>query len=294
MSPPITFLHFTDLHISNPDKPEPHAFQDTAETLTRVLEIARTIEPRPSFVVVSGDIANHADPAAYAELKRLWGDFPIPALFALGNHDNRAGFYEVFLDRHDHQGAPYAHSRVIDGVHVVCLDSSTPGQIHGTIEPEQFAWLEEVLDAHPGLPTVIAIHHPPAVGAAEHEEHAFETTAWADSQRLASMLRAHNVVGILAGHVHYDRVSVWNGIPVVITNGHHSSTDILNRDGMRAVAGAGFALCTLRPTGLTVSFVPLPSDRRELYRIPGERIRQLMSGRTAEEAVAEMFPVAAE
>jgi len=261
MSAPVTFLHFTDLHISNPEKPEPHAFQDTAETLSRVLDMARAIEPRPSFVVVSGDIANHADPAAYATLKRLWGDFPIPALFALGNHDDRAGFYEVFLDRHDHQGAPYAHSRVIDGVHVVCLDSSTPGQIHGTIEPEQFAWLEQVLDAHPGLPTAIAIHHPPAVGAAEHEEHAFETVGWADSQRLAAILKAHNVVGILSGHVHYDRVSVWNGI---ITRRPTSSTATAcarwpapaSRSAPSGQPASPSASCRCRPTGASSTASP--------------------------------------
>lgn len=290
----VTFLHLTDLHISNPGKPEPHAFADTAAVLTEVLQMARAIEPRPSFVMVSGDVANNADPAAYAELKRLWGDFDLPTLFALGNHDSREGFYREWLGRGEDLGAPYAHAQVIDGVHVIVLDSSTPGQIRGSIEPEQFDWLEETLGEHPELPKLIVTHHPPAIGE-EGEESDFETLGWADSQRLAEMLADYDVAGILSGHIHYDRVSVWNGIPVVVANGHHSSTDHLFRDGMRAVSGAGFALCTVRSTGLTASFVPLASDRRELYRISHERIRQLMGqSQSDEDMVARMFSDAAE
>lgn len=293
MTAPVTFLHLTDLHISNPEKQEPHAFADTAAVLTTVLRMARAIEPRPSFVVVSGDIANNADPAAYVELKRLWGDFDLPTLFALGNHDDRKGFYESMLGRLEETEAPYFHDRVIDGIHVIALDSSTPGKVHGTIEPEQFEWLETALAAHPELPKLIVTHHPPATRE-DIPELSFETLQLADSRRLAEMLEPYEVVGILCGHVHYDGVAMWNGIPVVITNGHHSSTDVLHSDGMRAVSGAGFAIGAIRPSGLTIKFVPLPSDRRELFRVSRERLRQLSAGKSAEEMVEALFPVAAE
>ena len=147
-----TFIHLTDLHIANPAKVEPHLYTDTAKTLSDVLARVRAIEPRPSFIVVSGDIANNADPAAYAELQRVWGVEDIPAFFALGNHDSRTGFHEVMLGQPERGMAPYSHDAVIAGIHLIVLDSSTPGAVHGTIEPEQFDWLQERLEAHPELP----------------------------------------------------------------------------------------------------------------------------------------------
>jgi Icc protein len=73
-------------------------------------------------------------------------------------------------------------------------------------------------------------------------------------------------VRFLSGHIHFDWVSNWNGIPVVVGIGQHAATDVLYlHEGMRMVAGASFAVGTVRPSGLTVSFVPQPSDRRELH-----------------------------
>ena len=258
-----TFIHLTDLHIANPAKVEPHLYTDTAKTLSDVLARVRAIEPRPSFIVVSGDIANNADPAAYAELQRVWGVEDIPAFFALGNHDSRTGFHEVMLGQPERGMAPYSHDAVIAGIHLIVLDSSTPGAVHGTIEPEQFDWLQERLEAHPELPKLLVSHHPPALGG-EPDGLSFETIELADSLRLGEMIRGRNVIGILCGHIHQDRVSVWNGVPVIIGNGHHSRLDVLRHDVLRSTKGEGFALCTLRPNGLTVNFIGLPTDGQEL------------------------------
>jgi 3',5'-cyclic-AMP phosphodiesterase len=86
------------------------------------------------------------------------------------------------------------------------------------------------------------------------------------------------VVGILSGHIHYDRVTVWHGVPVVIGMGQHAATDILEKDVLRMVNGASFAIGTIRTSGLTVSFVPLPSDRAELNRYPLDVLRKLNEG----------------
>ncbi len=277
MNKTIRFLHLTDLHIANPDATEPHLYTDTSETLAKVLATARMIDPSPSFVIVSGDIANNADPAAYAELKRVWGDYDVPTLHALGNHDSREAFYEIMHGRTENAGAPYFHDQVIDGVHVIVLDSSTPRQIHGTIEPEQFAWLEQVLGQHQDLPKVVVTHHPPAFSD-EHGRHPFEAIAYDDSHKLGEMLRGRNVVAILAGHVHHDSVTLWNGIPVIISNGHHSTSDVLHRGGLRSVEGAGFSMITLRPNGtMTVNFLPLITDRRELSRTSLEQLEHYVA-----------------
>lgn len=187
------------------------------------------------------------------------------------------------LDRAESLDAPYFHDEIVDGIHVITLDSSTPGYIGGSIEDEQFEWLASVLDTHAELPKLVVSHHPPALGEGPDVNH-WRHIAYEHSVRLAGLLKGRNIVGILSGHIHHDRVSVWNGIPVVVGMGQHAATDILRMDVLRMVRGSSFAIGTIRSSGLTVAFVPLPADRAELNVYPLELIRQ----RTA------AVPVAAE
>jgi hypothetical protein len=63
-------------------------------------------------------------------------------------------------------------------------------------------------------------------------------------------------------------VSQWQGIPVVVGIGQHFATDPLwLHAGVRMLSGASFTIGTVRDTGLTVTFAPQPSDRRELKRL---------------------------
>ena len=266
MSHEVTFIHLTDLHIGDPSTDD-HLFSNTQETLKQVLSLVATVEPKPSFIAVSGDLSNRGDAESYAAMKEIMATTDLPVVYAIGNHDTRAGFYAGMGIKNRHPEAPYFHDQVIDGVHVITLDSSTPGFIGGTIETEQFAWLAGVLDTHLELPKLIVSHHPPALGEGADLTH-WRHIAYEHSVRLGEMLKGRNVIGILSGHIHHDRVSVWNGVPVVVCMGQHAATDILRTDVLRMVRGASFAIGTIRKSGLSIAFVPLSTDRAELNVYP--------------------------
>jgi 3',5'-cyclic AMP phosphodiesterase CpdA len=272
MARDVTFVHLTDLHIGDPAQDD-HLFSDTRSTLAEIVRLVGTIEPKPSFVVASGDLSNRGDAESYGVLKELMSALDMPVVYALGNHDTREGFYRGMFGREDDLGAPYDHDAVIDGIHVVTIDSSTPGFIGGSIDEAQFAWLADVLDRHPDLPKLIVSHHPPALGDEPDWAH-WRTVHFDHSQRLADLLKSRNVIGILSGHIHHDRVSSWHGIPVVVGMGQHAATDILRSDILRMVRGSSFAIGTIRKSGLTVAFVPLPTDRAELNVYPLELMLQ--------------------
>lgn len=266
-----TFLHLTDFHVSDPALADTDLLTDTGARLGEMLAMIAAMEKKPAFAVVSGDLTNHGDVASYRHLRARLAGIGLPLFFALGNHDTRPGFYRGMLDREDALEEPYCHEALIENVHVVVLDSSVPGRIGGALDDGALAFLERALENHPGVAKILVLHHAPALD--ETSQLPWETLGQADSERLAAAIRDRNVAGILCGHVHVDRVAVWNGVPVVVGTGLHNGFDPLFAGGLRAVAGAGFALCTLRPSGLAVTFVPLPSDRRELAVLPEEKAR---------------------
>ncbi|MAY85127.1 MAG: phosphohydrolase [Pseudooceanicola sp.] len=269
MSDP-TFLHLTDLHFGDAD--DPHLHSDTEATMQQILARIAEITPQPAFAIASGDLTNAGDAASYRKLKAALSGIGMPVVYALGNHDTREGFYEGMLNQPP-SDATYDHDTVLAGIHVITLDSTTPGAIGGALEPEQFDWLAGRLEAHPDLSKLLVIHHPPMLGEAEDPDF-WRGIRFADSQRLGEMLRGRtDVKGILSGHIHHDRFSVWHGIPVIVGTGQHAATDILVTDRLRMVRGASFGIGRLRASGLTMALVPMPSDRAELNTYPLSMLR---------------------
>tara|TARA_R110002020_G_scaffold176756_5_gene369206 strand:- start:1323 stop:2192 length:870 start_codon:yes stop_codon:yes gene_type:complete len=267
-----TFLHLTDLHFGDAD--DPHLHSDTEATMQDVLSRVAEIEPRPAFAIASGDLTNAGDAASYRKLARALEGIGMPVVYAIGNHDTREGFREGMLGEAPGTNAPYDHDIVLAGIHVITLDSTTPGAIGGALEPAQFDWLEARLADHPDLPKLLVIHHPPMLGTEEDPDF-WRGIRFEDSHRLGEMLKGRSdVKGILSGHIHHDRFSVWHGIPVIIGMGQHAATDILVTDRLRMVRGASFGIGRLRPSGLTMALVPLPSDRAELNTYPLSMLRE--------------------
>lgn len=260
-----TFIHITDLHVGNPSVADSHLFSDTSATLSRVLALIGSMDQKPQFIIASGDLTNRGDVESYRQLRSLMAATDVPVVYAIGNHDTRAGFYKGMLDRTSDLDAPYDHDQVIGGIHIVTLDTTTPGEIGGSLTPAQFAWLAQALDRHGDLPKLIVAHHAPVLGDAVPWDH-WRTIEFSQSQQLAGVLKGRNILGILSGHIHHDRFSSWHGIPVIVGMGQHAATDILTTDILRMVEGASFGIGTIRTSGLTMALVPLPQTRNELNR----------------------------
>jgi 3',5'-cyclic AMP phosphodiesterase CpdA len=261
MTQSVDFVLLSDLHISHRAPADAGLLTDTDATLAEAVAAIAALDPQPAFVVMAGDLTNHGEPDAYRRLAGLLEDLQAPRVLALGNHDTRAGFRTVMLDEPGDAEAPYCHDQVIAGVHLIVLDSSIPGRIAGALGADQIAFLSEALGREHGLQKVIVCHHPPHVDAGEGGWHSLDAES---SARLADAIRGRNVAAILSGHVHFDSVIHWHGVPVVIGMGLHNAVDVTVRTTLRVVDGAGFILCRLRQSGLTASFVPLPRSRREL------------------------------
>lgn len=287
MSGHVTFVHLTDLHVGNPAVVDDHLYSDTSTTLERILADIKLLQPAPSFIVASGDLTNRGDVDSYEQLKRLIAasGLDIPFLFALGNHDRRDGFYPAMHGRTENVWAPYDHAQVIDGIHVIVLDSSVPNKIGGAFEPGQLDWLKAELEQHADLPKLLVTHHAPALDANPAME--WESLSIDDTEALRQAVAGKNVIGILSGHIHFDRVSNWYGIPVVVGIGQHAATDVLwLHEGLRMLEGASFAIGTLRSSGLSITFAPQPASRRELHSFSFAGMAEMLAKYEASTPVA--------
>ncbi|MEO1498884.1 MAG: metallophosphoesterase [Planctomycetota bacterium] len=270
-----TFVHLTDLHIGDPALgiasgaerlvPDPRPRTDTAERLGAGLARIAGMDPQPDFILVTGDLTNEGDVASYQTLRTLMADVAPPVLYGLGNHDSRGNFASVFLGEAGRR-APHDHDVLIGDVHVITLDSSEPGRVGGTLSPAQVDFLAEALARHPGAGKVLSIHHPPATGPVAPP--AYEALDPDSTARLGEIVARGGLRAILCGHIHKSRVTLWHGVPVVVTTGFHTAIDVLSPTGFQVMSNdAAFAVCTLTEHEFAVSYVALPTDYEDLGRI---------------------------
>ncbi|MBY6092093.1 metallophosphoesterase [Maritimibacter alkaliphilus] len=265
------FLHITDLHVSAPETDDPERHGDTEAVLRRLVEIANRLHPAPDLVIASGDLTNVGDEASYRHVQRILEGLDMPVVLTLGNHDRRGPFHAVFEGYATAPDGPVDHEAVHAGLHVIALDTSVPGKVGGALDEAQFAVLERALGRHLDLPKILVLHHPPKTipGSGGLP---WATLSAEDSARLQALIADRQVLCILSGHVHYNRMSLWHGVPVVITSGHQSTVDLTRTDALSVVEGSSFAICDLQEAGLQVTFVPL-EEPRPIKEIPMERLR---------------------
>ena len=274
------FIHLTDLHIGDPalgipapgeiEIGDPRPMTDTSARLSMAVEKVAEMEVAPSFIVVTGDLSNHGELASYQALKKLMDPVTLPVVYTLGNHDDPAHAAEGLLGRAG-DDAPWDWDQVIDGVHIIALDTSVPGRVGGALAETQFGFLAEALGRSPDLPKLVMIHHPPTMGNDTPEYN----LGAEDSQKLGEMIRGSGVRAILCGHIHQSRVTAWHGIPVVVTAGLHAAIDPLSPAGtQRFNSGAAVAVCTLDDQVFSVNYVPLPVDVVNLLEITDAQIAE--------------------
>ena len=125
----VLLAQVSDLHIDGGER-------RTART-ERVMGYVAGL-PRPvDAVLVTGDVADHGQPAEYQTARELLRG-PAPVLACPVNQVHR-----------------------LDGVTVLLCDSTVPGQDGGYLDDETIAWLDAALAAAADRPALVAMHHPP-------------------------------------------------------------------------------------------------------------------------------------
>ncbi|HEY3950688.1 metallophosphoesterase [Phenylobacterium sp.] len=208
----LTIAQITDLHVTT--AADPLSQMRNEQRLRQVLASIHALKPRPVAIIASGDLVDHGKPEEYAALKAILAEAEIPIYFALGNHDRRAPFLEVF-------GGPFApldetglvqYAVDFDGLRMVVCDTLSEGHQFSGFDEARAAWLARTLDADRSTPTIVVMHHPPILSGVR----------WMDPDPdapwiglLAETLREREQVRVvLCGHVHRAFHGLLAGRPV--------------------------------------------------------------------------------
>ena len=219
------FVYFTDTHIMNGGV-DPVTQLDTAACLRQVTDVLRTLEPRPAFAVIGGDLVSpgvlepHRPLApeefvpSYQLLQSLLQPLTFPVHMLLGNHDNRRAFYQVIEPQAEITDRPYYYSFDYQAWHFVALDSVELGEVGGYLDAEQLAWLRDDLNAHRAQPTLALVHHHPLPVGDER----LDGVRLRNGDALLHVLHQYTTVRwLLCGHVHLEQVVMRDGIMMLTT-----------------------------------------------------------------------------
>ncbi len=199
---PDSWALLSDIHISADASRSARGINMT-DHFARVSRELLALPERPAGVFVSGDCAyNSGQIADYGQVADLLAPIrrdQMPVHLALGNHDNRDRFWEAL---HEEKAAqrPLADKQVAllrtSWANWFVLDSleetlSTPGRLG----QEQLNWLTTALDANPGKPALVLLHHNP--GTIDH------IGGLKDTDALYEIIRPRKQVKVLLfGHTH--------------------------------------------------------------------------------------------
>lgn len=165
------------------------------------------------------DESPEVDRARYADCVRILRGLEAEVVHVAGNHDT---IHQSTADLRAAWGLPpegeLYSSFDREGIHFIVLHTRERKDLDVSIGPEQLAWLEQDLAAHPG-PTIALMHH----SAADQDLHGnrwFEGSPHIclvrERRAIRKLFTAHgDVRAVFNGHLHWNHLDLIEGIPFV-------------------------------------------------------------------------------
>jgi 3',5'-cyclic AMP phosphodiesterase CpdA len=214
---------------------------DVEAHLNQLLAQFENSYARPEAIVVTGDLADTGDPAAYRRLRGIVEPIALRlgarVIWVMGNHDSRAAVRVCLLDE-EPSVDPIDQVHWLGGLRLISLDTSVPGRHHGELSQQQLAWLAAELATPAPHGTVLALHHPPVPSVLDLAI----LVELQDQHQLAAVIAGSDVRSILAGHLHYSTTATFAGVSVSVAAASCYTQDLAvpagsmrSRDGGQAI-----------------------------------------------------------
>ncbi|RVU38402.1 phosphodiesterase [Hwanghaeella grinnelliae] len=204
----MIIAQLSDMHITAPGTLY-QGLIPSADMGRAAVDAINAVSPAVDVVVCTGDLTEHGRPEEYAQAREILGALNAPCFVLPGNHDEREAFRAAFLrDGYLPESGPLHYARVIDGLHVVHVDCTVPGEHHGALPDEGLDWLDKTLTAEPDRPTMVLMHfHPVHTGIADVDSYRNFSGV-----EIGEIIARHpQVLRVLFGHIHRHMTVAFGG-----------------------------------------------------------------------------------
>ena len=242
---PNLFALYSDSHIAS-STAKVWRGEPMYDNARRVNQEMFGMPKRPCGLIHLGDCAFKnglvSDYETFRSIIRPMAQSGIPVHLMVGNHDERQAFWSS-LSEETEGPRPLASRHVAIVEHAranwFLLDSlEETDESPGSVGAAQCAWLAQELDARPGRPALVCVHHDPLVGAKADKE-----SGLTDTQALLDVIvPRRQVKALIFGHTHTWKLSVLGDLHFVN----------LPAIGYPSKSGAptGWAACSLKEDGM--------------------------------------------
>jgi 3',5'-cyclic AMP phosphodiesterase CpdA len=285
----LTFVHMSDPHVGH------HA--EAEATFERALEDVAALRPRPSFILMTGDLTE-GEVAHYRTFRRLADASPVPVVALPGNHDVGGRLCDRSWSKIDRFREQIGHDyRVFEHVlatndtpfgggetrpssyRFILLNSlflRAPSKVLSCRSPRLRAEVDaqwEFLDrsladsargVSPARSVFIAFHHTPYAVHRKGPAGGYLPISRASRRRLFGLCDRWNVQAVLSGHAHWSR-EVLHGRTALITTPSVSYNSPFGPGGKLPL---GYRVITAQGDRLFYRYKSLDlSDRRPFWVI---------------------------
>jgi 3',5'-cyclic AMP phosphodiesterase CpdA len=237
-------VQLSDIHLTVSGA-GPHGAR-TRDNLLAALREAAAAGLRPDVFLLTGDLADAGEGACYddlavilADAARTSGAAGASVLYLPGNHDDRDKFRRRLLGVGDggSPGAPVNQTHWRDGLRIIALDSTIPGEDAGALDDQTLRYLRSELATAAPDGTIVALHHPPIPSPVEP----MARMALRDPGRLRDAIAGSDVRLVLCGHSHHEAFGMLGATPVWVSPAIAYRLDVTSTGAFRGVPGTAFS-----------------------------------------------------